>query len=432
MIRVSGAHCAELCLRIAGISPQPRLVQLAEFRGTDGVVIDSGLSLFFRAPHSFTGEDVWELQTHGSPVVLDQLLTTLTSLGCRLARPGEFSERAFLNDKLDLAQAEAIADLIDSRSSAAARNAMRSLQGEFSRLIDALVDDITQLRIYVEAAIDFPDEEVDFLSGSDVDARLDALRSRLASIQHQARQGLLLREGLRIVIAGEPNAGKSTLLNALAGTEAAIVTDIPGTTRDVLRHEISIAGVPIHVIDTAGLRSSDDPVEQEGIRRARAAIADADRVLLVVDVRSRNRLAANPVWQELHGDPGIASRLSLVFNKADLAGLDAATQQEQGTPAIQLSARLGTGLELLRKHLLECAGYEAQEEGGFLARRRHLDAIQRADESLASAQTQLRNKAGELIAEELRRAQEALGEITGAVTADELLGKIFSSFCIGK
>lgn len=432
VIRVSGNKCAELCQRIAGFKPEPRRVQLAEFRGKDGVVTDNGLSLFFRAPHSFTGEDVWELQTHGSPVVLDQLLATLTSFGCRLARPGEFSERAFLNDKLDLAQAEAIADLIDSRSHAAARNAMRSLQGEFSRLIDALVDEITQLRIYVEAAIDFPDEEVDFLSGSDVAARLDALRARLTSVQQQARQGVLLREGLRIVIAGEPNAGKSTLLNALAGTEAAIVMDVPGTTRDVLRHEISIDGVPLHIVDTAGLRNSDDPVEQEGIRRARAAIADADRVLLVVDVRKRAELASHPIWQELHADPVIAAKLSLVFNKADLAGLDAAIENDQGCVAILLSARLGSGLDLLRRHILDCAGYEAQEEGGFLARRRHLDAIQRADDALAASQTQLQHRAGELLAEELRRAQEALGEITGVVTADDLLGRIFGSFCIGK
>lgn len=432
VIRVSGSKCVELCQRIAGFAPKPRVVQLATFRDNAGIVVDSGLSLFFRAPHSFTGEDVWELQTHGSPVVLDQLLATLTSLGCRLARPGEFSERAFLNDKLDLAQAEAIADLIDSRSKAAARNAVRSLQGEFSRLITALVDEITQLRIYVEAAIDFPDEEVDFLSGSDVSARLDALRTRLANIQLQARQGVLLREGLRIVIAGEPNAGKSTLLNALAGTEAAIVTDIPGTTRDVLRHEISIAGVPIHIVDTAGLRTSTDPVEQEGIRRARAAIADADRVLLVADLRTRAQLSTNPVWQELHADPAIAPRLSIVFNKADLAGLDAAIQEEQGSPAIVISAKHGDGLELLRRHILDCAGYEAQEEGGFLARRRHLEALQRAGEALVAAQTQLQHKAGELLAEELRRAQDALGEITGAVTADELLGKIFGSFCIGK
>lgn len=432
VIRVSGPACRSLCGQVAGLVPIPRQAQYASFRDPQGTVIDIGLSLYFPAPHSFTGEDIWELQTHGSPVVLDLLLATLTTLGCRLARPGEFSERAFLNDKLDLAQAEAIADLIDSRSHAAARNAVRSLQGEFSRLVDALVDDITGLRVYVEAAIDFPDEEVDFLSGTEVRARLSALQARLAHVQQQARQGLLLREGIRIVISGEPNAGKSTLLNALAGVEAAIVTDIPGTTRDVLRQEISVAGVPVHILDTAGLRDSTDPVEQEGIRRARAAIADADRVFLVVDVRTRPQLAANPIWRELRADPALANKLTLVFNKVDLAQQLPALQVEQGVTAILLSARQREGLELLRQHILDCAGYEAQEEGGFLARRRHLDALARANTALEAAQEQLRNKAGELVAEELRRAQEALGEITGAVSADDLLGKIFGSFCMGK
>jgi tRNA modification GTPase len=432
VIRVSGAKCVELCTRLTALTPTPRQAQYAEFRGVDGALIDTGLSLFFRGPQSFTGEDVWELQTHGSPVVLDQLLSTLVQLGCRLARPGEFSERAFLNDKLDLAQAEAIADLIDSRSTAAARNAVRSLQGEFSRLVNLLVDEITQLRVYVEAAIDFPDEEVDFLSRGDLQNRLTALRARLADVQDQAQQGALLREGIRIVIAGEPNAGKSTLLNALAGIEAAIVTDIPGTTRDLLRQEITIAGVPVHILDTAGLRDSQDPVEQEGIRRARAAIAEADRVLLLVDVRARAQLATHSVWKELQGDPAIAGKLSIVFNKADLAGLGPAIESEQGFTAIRLSAKLGQGLDLLRQHILDCAGFHAQEEGGFLARRRHLDALQRAAIALAAANVQLEHKAGELVAEELHRAQDALGEITGVVSADELLGEIFSSFCIGK
>ena len=432
IIRVSGSACAALCMRLTGLTPIPRQVQHAGFRGLDGVLIDTGLSLFFQAPHSFTGEDVWELQAHGSPVVLDQLLASLVQLGCRLARPGEFSERAFLNDKLDLAQAEAIADLIDSRSTAAARNAMRSLQGEFSRLVNLLVDEVTQLRVYVEAAIDFPDEEVDFLSRGDLHQRLAALRARVDAVQEQARQGALLREGLRIVIAGEPNAGKSTLLNALAGMEAAIVTDVPGTTRDLLRQEITIAGVPVHILDTAGLRDSSDPVEQEGIRRARAAIAEADRVLLLVDIRARAELAANPVWNELRSDPALAAKLTIVFNKADLAQRQPAMETEQGFTALHLSAKHGAGLDLLRQHILDCAGYHTQEEGGFLARRRHLAALQRAAQALADAALQLEHKAGELVAEELHRAQDALGEITGAVSADELLGEIFSSFCIGK
>jgi tRNA modification GTPase len=432
VIRVSGANCAQLCLRLAGITPVARQAQYAAFRDVEGALIDTGLSLFFRGPQSFTGEDVWELHTHGSPVVLDQLLAALVQLGCRLAQPGEFSERAFLNDKLDLAQAEAIADLIDSRSAAAARNAVRSLQGEFSRLINLLVDEITQLRVFVEAAIDFPDEEVDFLSRGDLQDRLSTLRSRLADVQEQAKQGALLREGIRIVIAGEPNAGKSTLLNALAGMEAAIVTDIPGTTRDLLRQEITIAGVPVHILDTAGLRDSQDPVEQEGIRRARAAIAEADRVLLLVDVRARAQLATHAVWKELQADPAVARKLSLVFNKTDLAGVSPAMDSEQGFTAILLSAKQRAGLDLLRQHILDCAGFHAQEEGGFLARRRHLEALQRAALALADANVQLEHKAGELVAEELHRAQDALGEITGAVSADELLGEIFRSFCIGK
>jgi tRNA modification GTPase len=432
VIRVSGAKCVELCTRLTALTPSARLAQYAEFRGVDGTLIDTGLSLFFRGPQSFTGEDVWELQTHGSPVVLDQLLSTLVQLGCRLARPGEFSERAFLNDKLDLVQAEAIADLIDSRSTAAARNAVRSLQGEFSRLINLLVDDVTQLRVYVEAAIDFPDEEVDFLSRGDLQNRLTALRTRLADVQDQAKQGALLREGIRIVIAGEPNTGKSTLLNALAGMDAAIVTDIPGTTRDLLRQEITLAGVPVHILDTAGLRDSNDPVEQEGMRRARAAIAEADRVLLLVDVRARAQLATRTVWKELQGDPAIAAKLSIVFSKADLAGLGPAVESEQGFTTIRLSAKQGQGLDLLRQHILDCAGFHTQEEGGFLARRRHLDALQRASIALAAANVQLEHKAGELVAEELHRAQDVLGEITGVVSADELLGEIFSNFCIGK
>lgn len=433
VIRVSGSLCADLCSQIAGISPIPRRAQQASFKDPGGVLIDTGLSLFFQAPRSFTGEDVWELQTHGSPVVLDLLLTTLVQGGCRLARPGEFSERAFLNEKLDLTQAEAIADLIDSRSAAAARNAVRSLQGEFSKLIHELVAEITRLRVYVEASIDFPDEDVDFLSGGDVARRLFALRAHLAEVQTQARQGALLREGIQVVIAGEPNAGKSTLLNTLAGMEAAIVTDIPGTTRDVLRQEIILSGVPVYILDTAGLRDSNDPVELEGIRRARAAIDLADRVLLLVDVREREQLTQNPVWCELLTNPATAAKLTLVFNKIDLVGIPAAMTEVHGIPTVMLSAKQKTGLDLLQQHLLQCAGFHAQDEGGFLARRRHLDALQRAASALADATTQLEEyKAGELVAEELHRAQGALGEITGAVSADTLLGEIFRSFCIGK
>ncbi len=433
VVRVSGPLSASLCSRIAGLEPAPGRIQFASFKNPQDQLIDTGLSLFFRTPRSFTGEDVWELQTHGSPVVLDQLLATLLQHGCRLARPGEFSERAFLNGKLDLAQAEAIADLIDSRSVAAARNAVRSLQGEFSLLIHELGDAITRLRAYIEAAIDFPDDDVDFLASGDLVARLAALREQLARVLAQARHGALLREGIQIVIVGEPNTGKSTLLNALAGMEAAIVTDIPGTTRDLLRQEITLSGVPVHILDTAGLRNSQDPIEQEGIRRARGAITQADRVLLLVDARTRVHLASNPVWRELFSDPGTAAKLTLLFNKIDLAGLDPGTTTEQGVPALRVSGKMKLGLDHLRAHLLECAGFQAQDEGGFVARRRHLDALGRAGVALEEAARQLEQfKAGELVAEELRRAQDALGEITGVVTSDALLGEIFRSFCIGK
>jgi tRNA modification GTPase len=433
VIRVSGPLCAALFQRVTDTTPIAGTIQHTRFRDAQQRTIDFGLSLYFAAPRSFTGEDVWELQTHGSPFVLDQLLTTLVAYGCRLARPGEFSERAFLNDKLDLAQAEAIADLIDSGSVIAARKALLSLQGEFSRLINELVTRITGLRVYVEAAMDFPEEEIDFLGAGHVGEQLEELRAQLGRVQDQARQGAIIKEGLHVVIAGEPNAGKSTLLNALAGSETAIVTDIPGTTRDILRQEISIAGMPVHVADTAGLRNSSDPVEQEGIRRAYAAMKNADRILLVVDVRTQQDLQDKHIWQELLADTTLASRLTLLLNKIDLAGLSPGLSVLAHITTIQLSGKTGQGLDLLRQHLLDCAGYLPQEEGGFMARRRHLEALQQAALALSRAADQLRVfKAGELVAEELRLAQDSLGEITGKVTTDDLLGKIFASFCIGK
>lgn len=432
-MRVSGPHCLAYCKLVTGITPLPRHAHNTRFRAADGASIDFGLTVFFPTPHSFTGEDVCEFHTHGSPVVVDQLLATLLQHGARMARPGEFSERAFVNDKLDLTQAEAIADLISSNSVSAARKALRSLQGVFSELINTLVKQIIELRIFVEASIDFPEEEVDFLTSGGVHARLTGIRQQLAQVLEQARQGAIAREGIRVVIAGEPNAGKSTLLNALAGMETAIVTDIPGTTRDILRQELSIDGLPVHIADTAGLRDSADPVEQEGIRRAWAAIEDADRILLVVDARTRDQLDSNGIWKALRARPDATDKLTVLFNKIDLAKLAPGTDEMDGILTICLSAREGQGLPLLRAHLRDCAGYSADEEGGFIARRRHLDALHRAMRSLELAEEQLLVfKAGELVAEELRNAQQHLGEITGVFTSDDLLGAIFSSFCIGK
>ncbi len=425
VVRLSGPQAFPIAAQLAGPLPPPRQAALRDFRAADGSVIDQGLLLCFPAPRSFTGEDVVELHGHGGPVVLDMLLSRCLALGARLARPGEFSERAFLNDRLDLAQAEAIADLIEAGSRQAARAAQRSLQGAFSRAVSELVEGLTELRVWVEAALDFPEEEIDFLADEGLQARLAELRQALAALRRRARQGSLLREGLQLVIAGRPNAGKSSLLNLLAGRDAAIVTHLPGTTRDPLHEPIQIDGLPLHVVDTAGLRDTDDPVEQEGVRRAWRELARADLVLHVVD--------ATLGWQAADAD--IATRLPegvpvlRVFNKIDRSG-DAPGRRDG---AVYLSARDGRGLTALHEALKAQAGYAAAGEDVILARRRHLDALQRAAEALARADRQLRERrAGELLAEELRLAQDALGEITGRVRPDELLGRIFSSFCIGK
>lgn len=439
IIRLSGPAALAIGQAVVGWpesrAVEPRHAYHLAFRDVDGSVLDEGLWLYFRAPASFTGEDVIELQGHGGPVILDLLLRRVLSLGARLARPGEFSERAFLNDKLDLAQAEAVADLIDAASEQAARSAVRSLQGEFSRRIDALVEALIALRIYVEAAIDFPDEEVDFLADEAIGHRLAAVQAELATVQHQAGQGALLKEGMTVVIAGPPNAGKSSLLNALAGHEAAIVTDIAGTTRDVLREHIHLDGLPLHIIDTAGLRDSPDVVEQEGIRRAYRAIEQADIVLLVYD---GSQPEISPLALARQFFQPLPARLFFVRNKLDL--LPTATQltdihSEDGGqwPVLSLSARSGLGLQALKEALKRQVGYRPLEGGSFLARRRHLDAIARAEHHLFAAEHQLKvARAGELVAEELRLAQQALGEITGQFSADDLLGRIFASFCIGK
>ncbi|MCJ0975747.1 tRNA uridine-5-carboxymethylaminomethyl(34) synthesis GTPase MnmE [Pseudomonas sp. PS1] len=433
VVRVSGVRARAIAITLSGKEPTPRHAHFGPFHADDGEVIDEGLLLFFPGPHSFTGEDVLELQGHGGPVVLDMLLQRCVELGARLARPGEFSERAFLNDKLDLAQAEAIADLIEASSTQAARNAVRSLQGEFSRRVDQLTEKLIQLRIYVEAAIDFPEEEIDFLADGHVLALLEGVRDELSAVLREAGQGALLREGMNVVIAGRPNAGKSSLLNALAGREAAIVTDIAGTTRDVLREHIHIDGMPLHVVDTAGLRDTTDQVERIGVERAIRAIEEADRILLVVDA-SATEPTDEQLWPTLLQRQPDPARTTLIRNKADLTG-EAATlaASAQGLVTLSLSARSGEGIELLREHLKACMGFDQTAESGFSARRRHLDALRQASDSLAHGYAQLTQAgAGELLAEDLRQAQQALGEITGAFSSDDLLGRIFSSFCIGK
>lgn len=429
IVRVSGSKVATIASGLLGLVPKPRVATSRVFRDRDGNAIDSGLALFFPAPHSFTGEDVLELHAHGSPVVLDLLTARALELGARLAEPGEFSRRAFINNKIDLAEAEAIADLIDSASAQAARAAVRSLQGEFSKRIHALVEALIATRMYVEAAIDFPEEEIDFLADESLRLRFAELLARLEEITATARQGALLRDGMTVVIAGKPNAGKSSLLNALAGYEAAIVTPIAGTTRDVLRERIHVDGMPLHVIDTAGLRDSEDVVEMEGVRRARAAMTSADRILYIID---STELPAQP---ELSNELGALPQkvpVTLVLNKIDL--LKQAATIESGEPArVHVSVCTGAGLDLLRTHLKECMGYHSEEAGTLSARRRHLDALARAHANVHAAERLLaERRAGELVAEELRQAQQHLGEITGEFSSDELLGRIFSSFCIGK
>lgn len=433
IVRLSGKNILPFIASVVGKNLDPRNATFCDFLDSGGEVIDQGLAIYFKAPNSFTGEDVLELQGHGGPVVLDLLVRRALSLGARLAEPGEFTKRAFLNDKLDLAQAEAVADLIDASSSDAVRCAVRSLQGVFSNRIHELVEGLISLRIYVEGAIDFPEEEIDFLADGQVLTQLGELNKKLSEVLKQAQQGSLLREGMTVVIAGKPNAGKSSLLNALAGRERAIVTDIAGTTRDVLREEISIDGMPLHVIDTAGLRETGNIVEMEGIRRAWQEIENADRVLFVIDSTEDYSLQAKQIWPEFYERYPDKTNISFILNKADLSGLPCGLDKSAATPVIALSAKGGLGLDALITHLKDCMGYTGGGGGTFIARRRHLDALHRAQTSLVAGHTQLKEAgAGELLAEDLRLAQQALGEITGEFTADDMLGRIFSSFCIGK
>lgn len=435
IVRVSGSLVKNIAQKILRFNPTPRHAYHTPFFNEQEEELDQGIALYFEAPHSFTGEDILELHGHGGPVVMDILLKEVIRLGARLAAPGEFSQRAFLNDKIDLAQAEAIADLINSASEQAARSALRSLQGEFSAHIHTLNNQLIELRLYIEASIDFASEEIDFLSDGKVLDKLQLLLTAFDVIYQQAKHGALLQEGMTVVIAGRPNAGKSSLLNALAGKESAIVTEIPGTTRDVLREYIHIDGMPLHIIDTAGLRNSDDLVEQEGIRRAWEEIRKADRVLLLVDSTTTQETHPHKLWPEFVDKLPSLVRVTVVRNKADLTHekIGEVVMNEENVTVITTSIKTDQGIDLLREHLKACMGFSNTGEGGFIARRRHLDALHRARKHIDIGKQQLEKAgAGELLAEELRIAQQALSEITGEFTSDDLLGKIFGSFCIGK
>lgn len=434
ILRVSGPLATEVAQAILGKCPKPRMADYLPFKDADGTILDRGIALYFKSPNSFTGEDVLELQGHGGQVVLDLLLKRILQIdGIRLAKPGEFSEQAFLNDKLDLAQAEAIADLIDATSEQAARSALKSLQGEFSKKVNELVDSVIYLRTYVEASIDFPDEEIDFLADGKIEANLRGIINQLEDVRAEAKQGSILREGMKVVIAGRPNAGKSSLLNALAGREAAIVTDIAGTTRDVLREHIHIDGMPLHIIDTAGLRDATDEVERIGISRAWTEIEQADRIILMLDSSDPESADLSKVRSEFLAKLPSTLPVTIVRNKIDLNGEQASESEQGGYQIISLSAQTHDGVKLLRDHLKQAMGFQTGIEGGFLARRRHLDALEKAAEHLQIGLVQLTEfHAGELLAEELRLVQSYLSEITGQFTSDDLLGSIFSSFCIGK
>jgi tRNA modification GTPase len=429
IVRLSGPKVPELAAVLLGELPPARHASFGRFLDAGGEAIDAGVALFFPAPHSYTGEHVLELHGHGGPWVMEALIGRALALGARRAQPGEFTQRAYLNDKLDLAQAEAVADLIDAGSREAARAAMRSLQGEFSAMVRGLTEAVIELRTFVEAAIDFPEEEIDFLADGELAQRFHRVREHFAGVEGSARQGRLLREGMTLVIAGRPNAGKSSLLNRLAGYEAAIVTPLAGTTRDVVRERIHLDGMPLHVLDTAGLREGGDLVEEEGIRRAHAEMRRADRVLFVIDAVEDP--AARAFAEERARLPAQVP-VTLVFNKTDLAAGLPVADTYSGPPRVLLSALTGQGIEALRHHLKEVMGYQSAGEGTVSARTRHLEALARARAHTEAAYMQLtENRAGELVAE-LRGAQQQLSLITGEFTSDDLLGRIFAGFCIGK
>jgi tRNA modification GTPase len=445
IIRISGPEAVNVAKTILGRVPEIRKAEYLPFQNRDKHILDQGIALFFKAPNSFTGEDVLELQGHGGPVILDMILKEVLAINkVRMAKPGEFSEQAFLNDKLDLTQAEAIADLINSSSEQAARCALQSLKGNFSKLVNDMVESIIHLRMYVEAAIDFPEEEIDFLADKKIVTELKAIISKIESVRQQAQQGSIIREGMRVVIAGRPNAGKSSLLNALSGKETAIVTDIAGTTRDVLTEQIHIDGMPLHIIDTAGLRESTDKVEKIGIERAWQEINQADRVLLMVDAADDNSVKSDELtikedWPEFFKRLPSNIGLTIIRNKADISNAVTGYIEVNDSTAdnihsiVTLSAKTGDGVDSLKEHLKTIMGYQGSTEGGFMARRRHLIALERTHEHLKIGLEQLESYvAGEILAEELRICQQELDQITGEFTSDDLLGKIFSSFCVGK
>jgi tRNA modification GTPase len=426
VVRISGARARSIASQVAGSVPPPRHATLARFCGADGAVIDEGIALLFAAPHSYTGEDVVELQGHGGPVVMQQLLRRCVELGARLAEPGEFTRRAFLNDRIDLAQAESVADLIDASSAEAARSAARSLTGEFSRRVHELVEGLTRLRMHVEACIDFPEEEIDPADRGSQRAQLDALRAQLDTLMAEAKQGAVLREGLTVVLIGRPNVGKSSLLNRLAGEEVAIVTPIAGTTRDHVRATVSLEGVPIHLIDTAGLRAPGDEIERIGIERTWRAVESAGAALFITESGGEAGDEESGHLARLPPQMPVAR----VANKVDLTGEAPGAAMAGGASVLRVSAKTGAGIEALRGWLLEVAGWKPHGEGLFMARTRHLTALAAACERLLSAAGD--PQGFELMAEDLRLAQQYLGSITGEVSADDLLGEIFSRFCIGK
>lgn len=425
IVRLSGRDLGGLIATLLGRMPTPRQATYTPFLAADGEPIDHGIAIHFPAPRSYTGDDLLELHCHGNPLITDQLLRRALQLGARLAGPGEFTQRAFLNGKMDLLQAEAVADLIDAGTNLALRSARHSLEGVFSQHIDTLAQNLIHARVHVEAALDFSDEDIDYL---DQLGLAQSIADHLGTLEHllaQTRVGVILREGYTVVLAGRPNSGKSSLLNALSGRDSAIVTDIPGTTRDILREPIQIDGMPLHIVDTAGLRQTDDPVESEGVRRAQAHLAKADRILLIVD-------ASSPASAQL--DIALPSGIPITYihNKVDLTAHEPGLYSEAGQTMVYLSAKTGAGLDALRDHLKQAAGFQAEGEGVFIARRRHLDALERCRKHLREAQAQCRQSSVELLAEQLRLAHDALGEITGKVTADDLLGHIFAAFCVGK